>query len=221
MGGLAASGGYYVSAGADAIWAEPATLTGSIGVYSGRFSTQELFDTMGLGVTTIERGRNASLYTGTEPWDLEQRQRVEAMVEDTYRQFKNVVSDGRGMTLEEVEDVARGRVWTGMRAADNGLVDHIGGMQDALLDAQKRAGLRPERKVGIVSYTPSGSLVQGLAPSLLGRVLLGSLPPPPPPSDFEILRSQLPISDATWTMLSHPETQVWMMAPWTDGLEMP
>lgn len=231
MGGLAASGGYYVSAGADAIFAEPGTLTGSIGVYGGKFSTAELMDTIGVNVTPIQRGRHSDLYSGARPWDDVQRAKVQSMVDETYRRFKKVVGDGRGMTSEEVEEVARGRVWTGVRAKEIGLVDELGNLQDAVLEARDRAGIRPNRKVGLVSYSESGSLLESFAPGLLGEAadrVLGPFDDWARASKGSALRTELgktpelhvldelvpELAPFVLLQASHPDTVLWMMDPW-------
>lgn len=222
MGGLAASGGYYVSAGADVILAEPGTLTGSIGVFGGKFSMAELFDDVGIGVTPITRGRNADLYSASRPWDDVQRAKVQSLVDETYLRFKTVVSDGRGLTMDEVEGVARGRVWTGERAVENGLVDEIGGLQDAVAKARDLAGIRPGRKVGLVSYSPSGSLLQTVAPALVGRVLgplddlvVSRRPAAAPLPELDALEAMLPdLAPFAVLQATHPEVVVWMVDPW-------
>lgn len=222
MGGVAASGGYYVAAGADAIWAEPATITGSIGVYGGKFSTAQLLDTVGVGVTPITRGRNADLFSATRPWDDVQRAKMQAMVDETYRRFKKVVSDGRAMTVDEVEEVARGRVWTGQRAVDNGLVDELGSLHDAINDARERAGIGPKRSVGLISYSQSGSLLETLAPSALSRVmgpfdelLLKTREPRQTTGPLGELEALIPdLAPAVMIQAQHPDTTLWMMDPW-------
>ncbi len=224
MGGVAASGGYYVSASADAIWAEPNTITGSIGVYSGKFATTELFDQLGVSTTTVARGRNANLRSTSQPWDDVQRARMQATVDATYAQFKDRVAEGRDMSLDEVEAVAQGRVWSGVRAADNGLVDHLGGLQDAIADARRRAGLPGGTKVGLITYSWGGSALQTLAPSIATSVL-GPVPrwvssadePNATPIDelHVVLEPLLPVL----VPLTHPTEGVWLMAPWALELE--
>lgn len=165
MGGLAASGGYYVACGSDAIWAEPTTITGSIGVYSGKFATGRLMERVGVHVESYERGRNAGINSSVDPWDALQRERMDAMVGATYDEFKKKVGNGRNLTPEQVEEVARGRVWTGSRGQERGLVDNIGGLQDAIDDARQRAGIPEGRPVAIVSYSQSGTMLETLAPT--------------------------------------------------------
>ncbi|NCG20697.1 MAG: signal peptide peptidase SppA, partial [Rhodobacterales bacterium] len=228
MGGLAASGGYYVSAGADIIFAEPGTLTGSIGAYSGKFSTDALFETIGIETTELTRGRNSTLYSTHQPWDDVQRDKIEDLVSESYQQFKTVVSDGRGLTMDEVEEVARGRVWTGQRAIENGLVDQIGGLQEAIAAARIEAGIPEGKKVGVISYSPQGKLLESLAPSLVGQVLgplTGPLQhllvPTQSTSDAATLIELLPVSDASWVHALYPNTQIWMMDPWLEHKTTP
>jgi protease-4 len=174
MGGVAASGGYYISAGADAIWAQPTTITGSIGALSWKLTTGDMLGRIGVTSTTLTRGRNASIDSFTEPWDPVQEARVQAQVDDVYRQFTDKVAEGRGLDSEEVDQVARGRVWSGRRAHEIGLVDGLGGFEEAISDARERAGISPRRKVGLVTYPRGAGSVESLSPALLK--VLGPLP---------------------------------------------
>ncbi|MCO4744418.1 MAG: signal peptide peptidase SppA [Proteobacteria bacterium] len=167
MGGVAASGGYYVSAGADQILAEPTTITGSIGVYSGKFALEGLAENLGVHSEQLARGRNATIESPFAPWDGIQEARMESLVEATYDQFKDRVSTGRGLTDEQVEEVARGRVWSGKRAAEVGLVDELGGLQEAVVAARELAGIPERRKISLISYSPTAAPLESLAPSLI------------------------------------------------------
>ncbi|MGC6509197.1 MAG: signal peptide peptidase SppA [Myxococcota bacterium] len=158
MGGAAASGGYYVSAGADRIFAEPTTITGSIGVYSGKFNAEVLLDRLGINIEENNTGRNAGIYSLFRPYDSSERTRMEAMIDETYGQFKSRVADGRGMTLEEVEQLARGRVWSGQAAKDNGLVDELGSLYDAISYAKSEAKVSSKASVHIWSIGETGPL---------------------------------------------------------------
>ena len=153
MGGVAASGGYYVSAAADAIFAEETTITGSIGVYSGKFNAHSLLQYLKINVESEDRGAHASLYSTFDGWDESQRAKMEEQVELTYQQFKTVVSDGRELEMEKVEEVARGRVWAGTAAKEVGLVDENGGIYDAISYAAKEVGLNGA-SVQLVQYEP-------------------------------------------------------------------
>lgn len=152
MGGTAASGGYYVAAGAKAIYAQPTTVTGSIGVYGGKLSTEELYEKIGLNVTTYTRGRRADMWSSARPFDAVEGAAMDRLIGATYEQFKSRVAEGRGMEDAKVEEVARGRVWSGQRAKEQGLVDEMGGLWDAVERARLEAGLSPRARVNLVTY---------------------------------------------------------------------
>ncbi|MFZ5475979.1 MAG: signal peptide peptidase SppA [Myxococcota bacterium] len=154
MGGYAASGGYYVAAGADAIYAEPSTVTGSIGVYGGKFNAEGLFDKLDIHTEHFARGRNATMYSLAKPFDDVEFAALDRMISDTYRQFKEKVRDGRSLSDEKVEEVARGRVWSGTDAKEHGLVDVHGGFFDAVERARMEAGMRPKAPWELVTYDP-------------------------------------------------------------------
>jgi protease-4 len=209
MGDLAASGGYYVAAGADAIWASPVTLTGSIGVYSGKFSVDELQHTLGVETTLLARGRNAGIWSWSRPWDDVQRAHVEELVDETYTQFKSRVEEGRGLAADAVEEAAQGRVWTGADAQGLGLVDHIGGFLDAIADAKLRAGLAPGRRVGLLTFSDSGFTLRTLAPSISMHLLARE-----PGPEADLVRKILGPIDATWIPALYSDREhMWMMSP--------
>lgn len=210
MGGVAASGGYYVAAGADAIWAQSTTVTGSIGVFATKLALQGLFEKVGIGTTTLSRGRNATLESGTEPWDDVQRAKMQELIDETYRQFKERVADGRGLEPDEVEGIARGRVWSGKRAVENGLVDELGGFQDAIADARARAGIPPTREVALVEFSERQRFFAALAPSLI-RALTPGMPDGVRDRAHDLLA---PLG-ASLVWASYPEENTWLMEPWT------
>jgi protease-4 len=142
MSDVAASGGYYLAAKASRIVAEPGTLTGSIGVITGKFATGR-FEEEVLGAThdPIARGANAGIYSTLRPFGDADRARIAARVADIYDRFLTVVGEGRSMSREQVARVAEGRVWTGEDAAPLGLVDRLGGLDAAVEEARKLAGL--------------------------------------------------------------------------------
>jgi protease-4 len=113
MGGLAASGGYWVSMNANAIYAQSTTITGSIGVISSKFSLEDLYDKIGLKYEVYNRGRNAAMYSLSKPWDDVEMAAVDRMVGETYSRFKKKVSEGRSIDEATVDTIARGRVWSG------------------------------------------------------------------------------------------------------------
>jgi protease-4 len=132
MGPVAASGGYWVSAPADRIFASPSTLTGSIGVVSGKLILSEMWKKINVNWEGVSWGEKAGMWSMNSPFSEEESGRVNAMMDAIYSDFIKVVSDGRGMTREKVEEVAGGYVWTGGRALEAGLVDELGGLDKTM-----------------------------------------------------------------------------------------
>ncbi|MFW6182317.1 MAG: signal peptide peptidase SppA [Chloroflexota bacterium] len=141
MGNVAASGGYYVLAGARHVMSQPATLTGSIGVIIGRFNAQDLYRRLGIGRASLQRGRHAGIYREVRPLTPEERDLLWRSLVDTYDRFKAVVARGRDLSTEEVEPIAGGRVWTGRQALKHRLVDSHGDFVDAIRQAALLADL--------------------------------------------------------------------------------
>ena len=141
MGDVAASGGYYISMAADVIVAQPGTLTGSIGVIMGKPVLEEAFGRAGITTDSVSVGRGATMFAPTHPFSEDEWQRINVWLDAIYRDFTAKVASGRRMTVERVHELARGRVWTGADAAQNGLVDELGGMAAAAEIARRRAGL--------------------------------------------------------------------------------
>ena len=147
MGDVAASGGYYVAAGADEIWAEPSTVTGSIGVFIGHFDAEELFGKLGINMTTVKRGASADLFSPARDLNDTERKTLQTWVDSFYDQFVERVSQARGLSKAQVDAVARGRVWTGAQAQARQLVDHLGGFDDAIWSAKKWANIGGEVEI--------------------------------------------------------------------------
>lgn len=141
MGNVAASGGYYAAAGADEIVATPVSLTGSIGVYAGKFNIESLADRFGVTTHRENRGERAGVFSPWQPWTDEEREAVAETIEYIYQLFLHQVSDNRPLSPEELDEVGRGRVWTGEAALQRQLTDHEGGISDALRRAEELAGL--------------------------------------------------------------------------------
>ena len=141
MADVAASGGYFIAMAADAIVAQPGTLTGSIGVLAGKPVTASLLQRAGVSVDTVTEGRHADMFTTTRPFSDEEWARLNAWLDRIYADFTSKVADGRGLSIDQVHEVARGRVWTGADAAANGLVDHLGGLDTAVALARRTADL--------------------------------------------------------------------------------
>jgi len=144
MSDLAASGGYYLAAKASRIVAEEGTLTGSIGVVSGKLATGRFEEEL-LGATRdpISRGAHAGIYSSARPFDDDERRLLGARIEEIYRRFVGVVAAGRGLPEARVEAIAQGRIWTGQDALGLGLVDELGGLDAAVAAARGLAGLAP------------------------------------------------------------------------------
>ncbi len=142
MGGVAASGGYYVSAGADRIFAEPGTITGSIGVVGMKIVAGEALEKLGITTHSVQRGKHADAMSMTEGFDEEEEELIRQAMVEVYGTFKKRITDGRGDRLKgELEGMAGGRVYTGRRALELGLVDELGGLTDAIAWAAGEAGL--------------------------------------------------------------------------------
>ncbi len=167
MSGLAASGGYYVSCPADSIFADPGTLTGSIGVYAGKMDRSSMYRKIGVNREFITRGKNALLFTDEGGFTPGQRELFQAQMDAFYERFLGKVSDGRGLTRDAAHAVAQGRVWTGRQGLEHGLVDGLGGLHRSLDSAKWMLGLDPSDKVSIVTF--------GEELSLLERMILKSL----------------------------------------------
>ncbi|TMB27458.1 MAG: signal peptide peptidase SppA [Deltaproteobacteria bacterium] len=149
MGDVAASGGYYVAVAADRIYAEPSTITGSIGVFIGKFDLHSLYGGLGLTLVTNKRGESADLFTTARPLTDAERQMMQGWVDAFYAEFVDRVASGRKMSSSQVDALGRGRVWSGAQALQRGLVDRMGGLRDALVDAKQRAGFDPGDEVAI------------------------------------------------------------------------
>src|SRR6516225_2083307 len=141
MGDVAASGGYFISMAADTIVAQPATVTGSIGVLTGKPVTATLLERVGITTDSVTEGAHADMFTTTRPFNKEEWSKINSWLDRIYADFTGKVASGRNMTPEQVHEIARGRVWTGSDAAANGLVDHLGGLDDAVALARRKAML--------------------------------------------------------------------------------
>lgn len=172
MGDAAASGGYYVAMGADEIYANPTTLTGSIGVFYAKPAVKGLANTYGVNQESISRGKLAGITDLIDPWTDEQRVAAQKWIDDFYDTFITEVAASRKMQKEDVDRVARGRVWSGRDAQTKGLVDHLGGLMEAVKAAKAKAGFLDgdeDYQLAIVQAQGSllGSLLGVTAPSLL------------------------------------------------------
>ena len=152
MSDVAASGGYYISMPATAIVAEPATLTGSIGVVMLKFVIDGTLKKLGMNMEGVKDGRYADLYSPVKPFTPEERAKVQEQMQATYDTFVEKAAQGRNTTPEKIDAIAQGRVWTGAQAKKLGLVDELGGLTRALAVAKQRAKLSPDAEVELVIY---------------------------------------------------------------------
>lgn len=166
MGDVAASGGYFIAAGCDVIFADPMTITGSIGIFTGKVDLSGLLAKVGVTTATTKRGARADMDSMYRPWTDEERAVVHDRLTYFYQRFVDTVAQGRKLPATRVDEVGGGHVWTGSQAVPLGLVDRLGGIGDALDLARERMGLAAGARVRIVE-------LPRVRPGLLG--LLGSL----------------------------------------------
>ncbi len=147
MGNVAGSGGYFVAMAADKIVAQPSTITGSIGVVFGKFLSEEMWAKLGLSWDYVETSDNASMWTGLQDYSDIEWSRFQAWLDRVYEDFTTKVAEGRGLPLERVREIAKGRVWTGVQAKEIGLIDELGGFDVALRLAREAAGLAADAPI--------------------------------------------------------------------------
>lgn len=169
MGNTAASGGYYVAAGANAIVAQPGTLTGSIGVLALRPVATKLLDRVGVNAVSLSRGSHAGLLTVTQPLTDDERAVFQQIVGETYEHFKTRVRTGRELTDEQLEPLAGGRVWTGREARRVGLVDELGGLPVAIARARRLAQLPVDATAPVLWVIPDQRREVPLPPPFPGE----------------------------------------------------
>ena len=167
MGDTAASGGYYISMGCKKIFAEPGTLTGSIGVVGGKLVTGDLFNWIGMKTDNISRGANSAIMSSERPWNESERKVIKDSMQDVYDQFLDKTIAGRNKAgqkfkKDDLLKLAGGRVWTGRQAKENGLVDELGTLDDAIAAAKKLAG-QEGKELEILPLPKQKSLFEKLA----------------------------------------------------------
>ncbi len=166
MSDLAASGGYYIAMAGDVIVAQPGTLTGSIGIYSGKYVTGGTFEKLGANIEATSTGRHAEIYSPERRFTEEERAKVMESMQAFYDQFVEKAAEARQTTPEKIDQIAQGRVWTGQQAKQVGLVDELGGLQTAIAAAKQRARIPAEEDVELVVYPPRRSFYEVLSESL-------------------------------------------------------
>ncbi len=167
MGNVAGSGGYFVAMAADKIVAQPATITGSIGVLGGKMLTSGFWDKIGLSWDEVHTSDNAAIWTSTRDYTPEQWAQFQGWLDRVYDDFTSKVAQGRGLPKEKVREVAKGRIWTGEDAKALGLVDELGGFPAALRLAKEAAGIPEDAEIRLKLFPPKKTLVQTLMNRLL------------------------------------------------------
>lgn len=178
MGDTAASGGYYIAMGADRIFAEPGTITGSIGVVGGKLAFEKALSKIGVTTSVVQRGANGGVNSMGTPFTESERDAMQKLLNNIYAQFTTKAAAGRKMDVEALEKLARGRIYTGVQAKSLGLVDEVGTLADAIAYAKKAAGLDPEKKLERLdlprSVSPLEQLFGPLEPETQARVSAAS-----------------------------------------------
>jgi protease-4 len=200
---VAASGGYYVACGADRIVSQPATYTGSIGVFVLRPILAGLFENLGVGVEAMTRGEHADLLLASRRLSPRTRRRLRADVRDAYQTFVGRVAEGRELTAEAVDAIGQGRVWTGAQASEIGLVDALGGLRTAVLEAKSAAGLEADADVVLIAYPLPKSFAQQIADTL-GASVRASVSSLPLPSAVRQIAATLQVLPAGTPLLIPP-----------------
>lgn len=158
MGDVAASGGYYIACNANKIVAEPTTVTGSIGVFLGKPVLKGFYDWIGVTNEYVTRGKNSGIFREDQKWTTEERAKMQTQAEKIYfNDFLPKVAKGRNKTVEEINTIGQGRVWTGVQAKANGLIDEFGGLEKAIEIAKQLANLPADKDVRRVAYPEARS----------------------------------------------------------------
>ena len=167
MADVAASGGYWIATASDTIVAEPTTVTGSIGIYAGKFNLKGLYDKIGVATDGVESSTNADFFSSSRSFTSEEREKLRRILESGYRAFLERVAKSRKKTTDEVDAVAQGRVWSGRDAKEIGLVDELGGLKRALEIAKEKAGFAADAKVELRIFPEKKPLLEFLLSNLL------------------------------------------------------
>jgi len=162
MSDVAGSGGYWIAMSATKIVADGDTLTGSIGVVLGKLNVSGLYDMVGLSTDHVQTSDNASIFSDQQNFTPEQSQKIQSMMQGLYQQFCKGVADGRHLTVERVNEIGRGRVWTGTQGKDVGLVDELGGLTRAIALARKLSNIPGDSKVEVVYYPRERTFLENL-----------------------------------------------------------
>ena len=215
MSDVAASGGYYISMGAKKVYAQPGTLTGSIGVVGGKLALGGLYDKVGLKVETLSRGQNAGILSSTHTFSTSEKKAMEALMQEVYDQFLDKVTEnraaaGKGFNRKQLIDLAEGRIWTGTQALERGLIDALGSLDDAVTEAKTMGGLAKETEVDYLILPKPRSvldtLMEGGSPfsSLTSKELAVLANLPEVGDHARTVEAMLQLrAEPVWVMLSH------------------
>jgi len=168
MSDLAASGGYYIAMPAQVIVAQPSTLTGSIGIFGGKVVTGGVYEKLGARIDATSLGKHAEINSPARPYNPEELKKLQEQLQSFYDQFVEKVADSRHSTPEKIDALAQGRVWTGRQAKQNGLIDQLGGLDEAIAAAKQRAKIPADSGVEIVVYPPRKSFYEILTDEFSG-----------------------------------------------------
>jgi protease IV len=168
MSNVAASGGYFVAIPADRIVAQPGTITGSIGVFSGKMLTGGLWDKLGVTWDEVHIGSHATMWTGLADYSPTERANFDATLDRIYQDFTSKVAAARKLPKERVDEIARGRIWTGEDALARGLVDALGGYPEALRQVRSTLGLAADAPLHLEQFPPARGLVSSLVARAVG-----------------------------------------------------
>src|SRR5206468_4290779 len=168
MSDLAASGGYYIAMPAHVIVAQPSTLTGSIGIFGGKVVTGGVYEKLGARIDSTSIGRHAEINSPARRYNAEELKKLKDQLQAFYDQFVEKVAESRHSQPEKVDALAQGRVWTGRQAKQNGLVDQLGGLDQAIAVAKQRAKIPADSEVQLVIYPPRKSFYELLSEQLTG-----------------------------------------------------
>lgn len=168
MSDLAASGGYYLAMAADKIVAQPSTLTGSIGIFGGKYVTSGLYGKLGATIDSTSQGRFAEMESPARPFTAEETKKFQHQLQDFYDRFIENVAEARGKTPAEIHAIAQGRVWTGQQAHQNGLVDALGGLARAVELAKEQANIDADTDVELVPFPPRKNFYEALTEQMGG-----------------------------------------------------
>jgi protease-4 len=168
MSDLAASGGYYVALPAKVLVAQPSTLTGSIGIFGGKFVTGGLYGKLGANIGSVSYGKHAEMNSPARPFNADETKKLEEQLHAFYDQFVEKVAEARGSTPEKIDQLAKGRVWTGRQAKENGLVDELGGLARAIAVAKDLAKIPAADEVEVAVHPQPKSVFELLSDQLSG-----------------------------------------------------